>query len=163
MTNEVCNYNETLYTYNVISYKVGDKILGFTADKFTIQIVNGRMNLINNDGNITDIGTLLYSAQPLINFDMIKTKCKINQTAEKINTEVTLIHNNKSIKSNLKSNFIFIVINNKLKIKENIVLIDNAPKFISSDTNILTSEGYDYCFSMASTVDKSGMDQCYSQ
>jgi hypothetical protein len=131
--------NETLKIYNVISFKDGDKIVGYTTDNMTIEIVNGKMILLNND-----IGTCFYSSQPVI-------KSKIN---EKVNTELTIRKDNKSTKASLKSNCIYYLLNNELKIKENIVLIDNSPKFISCYTNILTLDGFDYCFSLASLVDK---------
>jgi hypothetical protein len=53
----------------------------------TIEIVNGKMILVNDD-----IGMFFYSSQAVI-------KSKIN---EKVNTELTILQDNKSIKRSLK-------------------------------------------------------------
>jgi hypothetical protein len=150
MANETCQYNETVKTYNVISCMVDGKIVGYTSDKFTIEVVDGRIKLVNDDDSRTDMGTFIYSAQPLMNLDVIKTKCAINQTIEKVPTKLNVVQNKNTTNFYLKSNCLLYVVDNELKSQHDVMLSD---AFLSKD-NVLTQDGYDYCSSLLSSVDK---------
>jgi hypothetical protein len=152
-TNEECLFKETLKTYNVVSYKVGDEINGLTTDNLNIVVKNNTIHLLNDDDTFTDIGTFFYSAQPVIKFDTIKTNCKVNKTAEKVNTKLTVKQNNNTRNLDLKSNCIYYVVDNQLVFQDNIVLSDVNSNFIYDD-NVLSPEGYKYCYSLSTSTDK---------